>query len=177
MTTNPLEVAQNAFEAAFTEAKKARWPLQLSSFLRRLLAYGLKAIAVFGALAISSGRLSEYAQFIGIAIAVAVAIDGLFSNHVRMMLVTKAAQAYRRLTNEARRAHMLRLPSILAIKVQDSGEEESKQQLLLLLYELTAKLHSGCAEVELALDEGHFKALDTLTLDSERSKPTTVATT
>jgi len=169
MATDPLGFAQNAFEAAYREAEGARRPLQRSSVFRRLVAYGLKAVAVFGGLAISSGLLSPYAQLLGIAIAVAVAADGLFSNHVRMMLVTKAAQALKRLENEARRAHTRRLAPILAIK--DKQPEESQHQLLALLDELTGKLHSGCADVELALDEGHIKALDTLTLDSERSKP------
>lgn len=169
MPTNPLGFAQNAFEAAYREAEAARRPVRRSSILRRTVAYGLKAIAVFGGLAISSGLVSPYAQLIGLAIAAAVAVDGLFSNHVRMLLATKADQAYQRLVNEARRAHTLRLGPILAIKEKEP--EESQRQLLSLLNELTGKLHSGCTEVELALDESHIKALDTLTLDSERSKP------
>ena len=170
MSTNPVGFAQNAFDDAYREAEDARRPAQRSSILRRAMAYGLKAIAVFGGLAISSGLLSPYAQLIGLAIAAAVVADALFSNHVRMMLVTKAAQAYKRLANEARRTHIRRLAPILAIKEQQP--DESQRQLLSLLDELTSKLHSGCSEVELALDEGHIKALDTLTLDTERSKPT-----
>lgn len=133
------------------------------------MAYGLKAIAVFGALAISSGLVSEYAQSIGLAVAAAVAVDGLFSNHVRMLLVTKAAQAYKRLANDARRTHTLRLGPILEIK--ETQPDNFRRQFIQLHSELTAKLHSGCAEIELALDEGHIKALDALTLDSVRSKP------
>ena len=172
MTTDPLGYAQNAFEAAYTEVEKAREPVRRSSIGRQAMAYGLKAIAVFGGLAISSGLVSPYAQYIGLAIAAAVAIDGLFSNQVRMMLVTKAAQAYKRLGNDARRSHILRLGPILAIKAEQPDEFQKK--FLELHADLTGKLHSGCAEVELALDEGHIKALDTLTLDSERSKPTVV---
>lgn len=174
MPTDPLGFAQNAFDAAYKEAEAARRSVRRSSILRRVVAYGLKAIAVFGGLAISSGLLSPYAQLIGIAIAAAVAADGLFSNHVRMILVTKAAQAYQRLVNEARRVHTRRLGTILPSKEKDP--EESQRQLLSLLDELTGKLHSGCTAVELALDEGHIKALDTLTLDSERSKSTVSAT-
>ena len=170
MTTDPLGFAQNAFEAAFNEANKAREPLKRSSIVRQVMGYGLKAIAVFGGLAISTGLVSPYAQYIGIAIAAAVAVDGVFSNQVRMMLVTKAAQAYKRLANDARRSHTLRLGPILEIKV--TQPEEFRQQFLHLHNELTGKLHSGCTEIEIALDEGHIKALDTLTLESERSKPT-----
>ena len=172
MTTDPLGYIQNAFETAYTEVENARKPVRRSSIGRRAMAYSLKAIAVFGALAISTGLVSSYAQNIGIAIAAAVAIDGLFSNHVRMMLVTKAAQAYKRLANDARRAHILRLGPILSIKKEQPDEFE--KQFRELHTDLSEKLHSGCAEVELALDEGHIKALDTLTLDSERSKPTVV---
>jgi hypothetical protein len=171
MSTDPLGFAQNAFDDAFREASTARVPVQRSSFWRRSLAYGLKAVAVFGGLAISSGLVAHYAQLIGLAVAAAVAIDGLFSNHVRMLLATKAAQAYRRLMNEARRSHTRGMTPILAIKEKEPAE--SQRQLLQMLNELTTKLHSGCAEVELALDEGHIKALETLTLDSERSKPVT----
>ena len=170
MSTDPLGYAQNAFDAAFQEAEKALSPVRWSSIFRRTMAFGLKAIAVFGGLAISSGLVAPYAQVIGIAIAAAVAVDGLFSNHVRMMLVTKAAQAYKRLTNEARRSHTRRLAPILAIK--ETQPADSQKQLLSLLDELTGKLHSGCTEVETALDEGHIKALETLSLDSERTKPT-----
>ncbi len=174
MSTDPLGFAQNAFDAAYRETEAARRPVQRNSICRGVVAYGLKAIAAFGGLAISSGLLSPYAQLIGIAITVAVVADALFSNHVRMMLVTKAAQAYKRLLNEARRTHTRHLAPILTIKEQQP--EESQRQLLSLLDKLTGKLHSGCAEVELALDEGHIKALETLTLDSERSKPTVVST-
>lgn len=170
MPTDPLGYAQNAFDAAFRETEKARSPVRWSSIFRRAMAYCLKAIAVFGGLAISTGRVAPYAQEIGIAIAAAVAIDGLFSNYVRMMLVTKAAQAYKRLVNEARRSHTRRLAPILAIK--EAQPAESQQQLLALLDELTGKLHSGCTNIETALDDGHIKALETLSLDSERTKPT-----
>lgn len=170
MTTDPLGFAQNAFESAYVEVGKSREPIRRSSIARQTMAYGLKAVAVFGGLAISSGLVSAYAQYIGLAIAAAVAADGLFLNHVRMLLVTKASQAYKRLANDARRAHTLRLGPILEIK--EAQPDNFRQQFLQLHNELTGKMHTGCAEVELALDEGHIKALDTLTLDSERSKPT-----
>lgn len=169
---NPVEYAQNAFENAFREAEQARLPLRRSSIWRRFWAYGLKAIAVFGGLAIASGLVAPYAQAIGIAIAAAVAIDGLFSNHVQMLLVTKAAHAFDRLSKQARRAHQLQLTPILAIK--EAEPEKSKQQLLDLLSRLTEQLQTGTTEIEMALSEGRIKALEGLNLDSERSKPTTL---
>ena len=168
---NPVEYAQNSFYAAFQEAERARAPLRRSSIWRRIWAYGLKAVAVFGGLAIASGLVAPYAQVIGIAIAAAVAVDALFSNHVRMLLVTKAAHAFDRLAKQARRAHQLRLTPILAQKEKDP--EGSRDQLLALLSELTEKLHSGTTEIEAALSEGHLKALEGLNLDSERSRSTT----
>lgn len=170
---NPLDYAQNAFDAAFREAEQARAPLQRSSSWRRRLAYGLKAIAVFGGLAIASGLVAQHAQAIGIAIAAAVAADGLFSNHVRMLLDTKAAHAFDRLAKQARRAHQLRLTPILELKEKDP--EKSREQLLALLSELTGKLQSGSTEIETALSEGHIKALEGLNLDSERGRPITSA--
>jgi hypothetical protein len=170
MTTNAVEYAQNAFAIAFRETEQARLPLRRSSIWRRFWAYGLKAMAVFGGLTIASGLFPSYAQVIGIAIAAAVALDGLFSNHVQMLLVTKAAHAFDRIAKQARRAHQLRLAPILALKETDP--EQSRQQLMALLSKLTEQLQSGTTEIEMALSEGRIKALEGLNLDSERSKPT-----
>ena len=173
MSTNPIEYAQNTFDSAYTEAITAKKRLSIRSLLRRSIAYSLKAVAVFGGIAVASGRFSSDAQNIGIAIIVAVAIDGLFSNHIQTMLVTKAANAYDRITKQAKRAHELRLASILTVK-KGKEADESKRQLMALLAELTSQLHSGCAEIEALLAEGRYKALDSLSLDSERSKPAAV---
>ena len=166
---NPVEYAQNTFLSALLEAEVKRKPLHIESIIRRICAYGLKGIAVFGGIAIASGLYSKQAQYIGIAITLAVALDGFFSNYVKMMLVTKAAQAYSRLANEARRSHQLRLTPILQVIAQQPVE--GNNQLVALLIELTGKLQSGCAEIENANSEGHIKALEGLSLDSERSKP------
>lgn len=168
MQASPVEYAQNVFDSAYGDTLAARKPIHREAWLRALWAYGLKAIAVFGGLSIASGKVQESAQWIGIAIAVAVAMDGLFSNHVQMMLVTKAAQAYKRIATQARRAHQQQLTSILQKK--DPKPAEAERELIALLQKLTGQLHSGCKEIEDALDTGRLAALNAVSLDSERSK-------
>jgi hypothetical protein len=133
---DPEGFAQNAFEAAYNQTIMSRKPIWRSALARQALAYSLKAIAVFGGFAIASGRMSPYAQDIGLAVTAAVIVDGFFLNHVRMLLVTEAAQAYKRLANEARGEHTLRLGPILAIK--ETQPDKFRQKFIQFHDELRA---------------------------------------
>jgi hypothetical protein len=167
MGPNPLEYAQNTFEAALNEAGNERRPLWRESVWRRGVAYGLKGVAVFGGLAIASGLADAYAHAIGIAIAGAVAVDGFFSNHVAMVLATRSAQAYDATIKRVRRIHQQELTPILELQRTDPGAAHSK--LLDLLGRLTKQLHDDSADIEEAVRESRLGRLKSLSLDTERA--------
>ncbi len=166
--TNTTEYAQNIFDDAYKQVEEDRKPLKLESLLRRTVAYGLKAVAVFGGLAITAGVSAKWSQIIGVAIAAAIAIDLLFSNHLRVIAVAKASQAYKRLLRQVRRTHQVELVSILEKKSHD--EATAQVELNNLITRLTKQLHDECTEIEKALDEMHIKALDVLSLEADRAK-------
>lgn len=168
MSSDPVEYAQDTFEDAYEEAKSDRAPILRESILRRIWAYGLKAIAVFSGIAIAAGVSEETAHILGITVAVVVALDSLFSNHERMGAVTKASQAYKSLLNEVRRRHQRELIPIL--KLKEADPENAKNSLLNLVSSLTEQMHSGCLSIEKALDEMNLKALSALALDREKAK-------
>jgi hypothetical protein len=168
VSSNPVEYAQNVFDEAYQYAQSERQPLRREAVRRAVIAYGLKGLAVFGGIAIASGLLQEHAQTIGLAITVAVAADGLSSNHVRMVLVAKAAEAYRQLGRQAKRDHQKALIPILEKMQKDP--DSARSDLLTLLKTLTEKLHTGCEQIEKALSEKQIETLNALSLDPERSK-------
>ncbi len=168
MNGDPIEYAQNTFESAFEETEKERKPIYIESILRRFWAYGLKSIAVLSGIAIASGVKEDTAHILGIIVAVVIALDSLFSNHERMVAVTKAAQAYKRLLKEVRRKHQRELTAILQQK--KDNPDNAKKNLLKLVGVLTERIHSECSFIEKALDEMNLKSLSMLALDSEKVK-------
>ena len=166
MNSDPVEYAQDIFEDAFNEARKSKKPVLIESIIRRIWAYGLKGIAVFSGIAIASGVDEFISHILGIAVAVSVAIDFLFSNHERMGATTKASQAYNRLIKEVRRTHQVELTPILIQKTKNS--ERAKTDLIELLGSLTSQIHTQCEMIEQALDEINLKALDSLSIERER---------
>lgn len=167
-TSDPLEYAQNIFGEAFNEAKKSKKPVFIESIFRRIWAYGLKGIAVFSGIAIASGLEESNAQILGIAVTASVATDLLLSNHERMVATTKASQAYSRLIKEVHRNHQMALTPILVKKTSNS--EKAKNDLIKLVGKLTSKLHAECTLIENALDEMNLKALNSLSMKTEKTK-------
>src|SRR5712691_7657540 len=78
-----------------TSALKER--LRRERTWRLLPAYGFKLLALIGAVAVAAGPPKDVAQAVGIAIAVAVILDGVFSNHTRLMSAAAGANATRQL--------------------------------------------------------------------------------
>lgn len=74
-----MEKATDSFEYAQEQATalEARW--------RRIIACGFKLIAVLGGVMVASGVDPKLAQRIGIALAVVIAVDAVFSNHERLV--------------------------------------------------------------------------------------------
>ena len=61
---------------------------------RRYSAYALKIVAGGAGLAIATGKVANFDQELGIAVLVAVFVDTVFSNHMRLIAETEAGHAY-----------------------------------------------------------------------------------
>jgi len=163
---NSFDYVQNIFEQTLQETESAGKAVSLRAFWRRWLAYFLKGVAVFGGIAIAAGLNKEAAHFVGIAIAVAVAIDGLFLNHTKLLAATKGASAYKYLLKDIRNEHQKKLAPILAKKADDLTA--AMEKLTELNLSLKDRLDSESKTIDQALNEVDIKALNSLSLDLER---------
>jgi hypothetical protein len=160
--------AQEQFTKEYTKVEADAKTISRESNRRRFVAYIFKLLAVFGGLAVAAGVSGQAAQIIRIAIAPAVSLDFVFSNHERLIVVVEARNAYRRLLNQVRREHQQKLTPIIDLKHDDPGA--AKKQGIALLQELLVKLHSGCEKVEEALSEADLKALRAISMEEHRAR-------
>jgi SMC proteins Flexible Hinge Domain len=130
------------------------------------LAFFLKGVAVFGGLAFAAGLKGPIAHVVGIAIAVAIAIDALLFNHVRLVVVTKADQAYKNLLKDTKNKHVIGLSPIL--KLKETGQTAKAQdQASEFLLSLKKELDKKSGEIEKALDAINIKSLESLALQKK----------
>lgn len=160
---NDFEYAQKQFAESYAEVQAAKKRVHIEAIWRKGLAYLLKGIAVFGGVVIAiSGKEGTPAHVIGAAITVAIVIDGFLLNHVRLIAVTKADTAYKYLLKDIKVKHEDGLTPILTLKKTD--EPKAVKQGIELNGSLKKELNSKSREIEKALDDVNFKALDNLAL-------------
>ena len=166
---NEFEYVQRIFEETFEETAERKKTVHSEMVWRRGLAYGLKAIPVFGGIAIAVGVKGWLPHAIGIAIMVAVAVDGFVVNHARLITVSQADKAFKRLLKNVRNAHQVALGPILGLK--KAGDPSFEAKLNELNRSLKQQLDSESDKIEQALDEMDLKALNALSLEEYRKKP------
>jgi hypothetical protein len=164
--SDPVEYLQKVLGSEFEATQLRAKELAREGRRRRFVAYGLKAIAIFCSLALTVGLPTLASQVIGVAIAAAVASDFLFSNHMRLITVVKATQAYRALERAVMSTHQGSLAPILDLK--ETSPEEAKKQLQVLNNSIVKLIHEETGKIEQALDESDIKALSALSLEGER---------
>ena len=169
-TANPVEFLQNRFEEAYKETEQRSAQVSKESKTRLYTAYLLKAVAVFGGIAIAAGLKGVWSQVVGILITVAVAYDALSSNHKRLIVVMKATNAYSTLLSKVRHSYNQKLAPILAISGSDE-EATKKQKLDKLISPLIDELHEGKMTIDSALQEEDLKLLNSLALEQAKSTP------
>lgn len=86
---------------------RIRGALAQESGWRRVLAYGFKLLSGFGAIAVAAGIPKQAAQLVGIAVAINVLLDTIFSNQPRLLIVTKAKYALAQCLNLVRMTAMI----------------------------------------------------------------------
>jgi hypothetical protein len=162
---DPTRYLQEQFGDAYNETEAARKAVAREAARRRSLAYLLKAVAALGGLVLAAGLVPPLSQGLGLAITAAVTIDGLFSNHIRLITSVKASQAYKRLLRRVVRSHQRDLAPVL--QLNDSERSGAQRRLNELNARLLSELHSGAELIETALDEADLKALLRLSLEQE----------
>jgi len=167
------EYLQQQFGSAYEEADRARRAVTREAWRRRFVAYALKGIAVLGGLVLAVGLVPPLSQWLGFGIAAAVAVDGLVSNHMRLITTVKATQAYGRLLRSVTRSHQRDLSPILNLKASDPGT--AQRQLDDLNARLLKELHMSSERIETALDEADLKALLRLSVEGDEAKPSPIA--
>jgi hypothetical protein len=163
--SNPTAYLQDQFGSTYDETNASYKAIAREANGRRALAYSLKGVAALGGLVLTTGLLPPYSQVLGFAIAAVVVIDGLLSNHLRLITAVKAKQAYRRLLRMVVRTHQRELAPILSAK--QAGDANAESKLNALNARLLSELHSGSEQIETALDDADVKALMRLSLDQD----------
>ena len=163
---DPVEFAQNRFAEEIQKVQGAIAKLNQGTMMRRIVAYGVKGIAVLGGVMITLGLLEEWSRYIGAAITVAVAVDYISSNHRRLLALTEAKYAYSTLLNAVDRTHTRRLADVLALK-QAAGDAAARPELLKLLKELLDKLHTKENEIEALIQRADLEGLRQIAVDQQ----------
>jgi hypothetical protein len=171
-TTTPNSVAfgQNRFEEEYAQAEADHKKLSSEAKIRRFTAYFLKGLAIFGGIAVAAGLSGFWSHLVGIAIMAAVGIDSWLSNQKRLLLVTKAANAYKRLLKTTRHEYNQSLAPSLKLPETDPKRGE---QIEAVIQEKTDKLFKEQQVIDAALEEEDLKLLNYLAMEERPRSPGT----
>ncbi len=118
-----------AFEDQYNKAKGEGEKLKKEAKQRRIIAYILKGIAVLSGIALATGLPRQVAQILGIVVAVVVAMDALFSNHKRLLIMTTASYAYENLFDKIHFSYNHQLQEkVLSVRDSKAGNKEDNHQ-------------------------------------------------
>lgn len=140
---------------------------------RKFVAYGLKIIAGGGSLAVATGYFSHWHQLIGVAILVAIFLDTVSSNHKRLLAEVQAGYAYESLRERVSRKFNRQLdPLVKQLRkpgVTKEDAETATNAIESLQQSTHIELTDGIAQIKERLATTDLKALEVLSLDTERA--------
>ena len=163
---NSLAFLQKRFEEAYAKTEETYKKRTAESTQRRSIAYLLKAIAVFGGIAVAAGLNGFWSHAVGILIMVAVGTDTLFSNQKRLLLVTKASNAYKRLLDIVSHQYDQKLASIL--RQYQKEPKQAEEQLESMILAINENLFTEKQKIETALEEEDLKLLNSLAIEQKK---------
>jgi len=166
---NAIALAQNKLAENIDGLTSAGGKARKQARNRKWLARLLKAVAIFGGIAIAAGIETPYSQAIGIGISVAVGIDQLFANHQNLLIYARAEGAYEMLRKRVQRTHDLRVIPIVS-KVQKKDDDAS-EQLLSLLTSLIKLIHDELEKIEEAVFKKSIQTLVALEIEHQQKSP------
>lgn len=168
-TASPLDFQQNRFKEQYDAAKKAAKKLGNETTKRKVTAYVLKGIAVFGGIAVAAGLRGHWSQAVGILISVAVAADGLLSNHRRLLMVTRASNAYSRLLETISHRYNQALAPILEHQETSAQKADKARDLGKMISSASEMLFTEKQKIDTALQEEDLKLLNSLSVEGTKS--------
>jgi len=140
---------------------------------RKVVAYGLKIIAGGGSLAVATGYFAAWHQLIGVAILVAIFLDTVSSNHKRLLAEVQAGYAYEALREKVSRSYNRKLdPIVKRLRQPDIAKdaaEAARNEIDTLQQATHIELTDGIAQIKERLAAVDLKALEALSLDTERA--------
>ena len=161
-----IEDLIDVYNRARTDISDYLASLRAKTKTRKILAYVLKAIAVFGGIAIGVGFSEIVAQAIGITIAVAVGIDVLFTNQKTLVIYATASLAIENyLEHLDGQLHNL---EVKVIDLIDAGKVDEAKKLQREFYkEAVIAITSLEDDVRKAISEANIQALVNLAVKTE----------
>ncbi len=158
---------QDQFEAEFNKTKDeaAKADLRFKRFVS--IAYVLKAVAIFGGIAITAGLPERVAQGVGVLISIAIGLDALLSHQKRLMSSAMARISYRGLLETVMFKHTSALSRLLPTMKTD--EKSFLASMAGELTKLRTELFQGRREVVEAVEKAELMALEALKLDTKES--------
>ena len=162
-----FEFEQQQFESLVERIEKLQRETARESNIRKFFAYGFKIIVILAGLVIAMQAPSALDKILGAAISLVTALDQIFSNHVRLIAVTKASKALKRTIGAIETRHSNDMgPVIAAAKSNDENERErGKKEGADVLHKMRNDFDIKLKKIGTALDEQHIKALEKLTLE------------
>ncbi|MBR8534671.1 hypothetical protein KDU71_03800 [Carboxylicivirga sediminis] len=157
------------FEDAYNIAQERQAEFSKESRIRLFFAYTFKAIAVLGGIILTTGVNEKAAQIIGISISVVIAIDLIFSNHKRLLIITKAAKGLELFIQDVHFQYNKSIQEVL--NNRDSGNDtEAKNILDEINNKFASKCHEKSQEIIKAVDEADLKFLENLVVEKKEDK-------
>jgi hypothetical protein len=133
---------------------------------RRWVAYLLKAIAIFGGIAVASGLEQQLAQKVGVAILMAAGVDLWLSNSKALVIYAQAVDSYDALRKRAERRHQTDLiPILVAVEDEDA---EASDKLVAMVGGLLDMCNVELERIEKALREGNLETLKALEIENKK---------
>lgn len=166
MSLRAAEYVQEQFSQKIGEIDRDRKVAARGKNWRRSLAYILKAVSVFGGIAVASGLEELLAQRVGVAILIAAGIDLWLSNSKALMNYAQAVDSYDALRKRAERRHQTELIPVL-VAVEDE-EAEASAKLVAMVGGLLEMCNEELTKIETALRAGNLEALKALEIENKK---------
>ena len=163
-TTDALARAQNAFEDQVKQTERRHHGIERQAKWRRAFAYIAKIIVAMAGLLMTLDAVKPYNVPVGLLIATLVTLDYVFSNQPKLLVLTQAEQAYRRLREDIRHRHDVKMPTLL--RDRDQNPPEFAGALIAFLQQLLDEMHTRKTAIEDAINAADVKALTRLAIDT-----------
>ena len=165
---NQTSYSTKLFEDAHGSAKTRYSEYFKEARTRLFFAYVFKAIAVLGGIILTTGLNKGTAQIVGIAISVVLAIDLIFSNHKRLLIISTASKGLGLFLEDIQFKYDNALQEVF--KLRDIGKEtEAKTKHDQINNDFATKCHEKSQEVRKAVDEADLKFLESLAVGKKKN--------